>query len=1088
MTKKFILLSAKSFFCLFILFSIEANAQQTISYKEMMEDNSYNFYEVVKAADAYFDANGRGKGSGSKGYERWKNENESKYAPSGDRYNVDHYTATKAYQAILAKNNYKHKGSFDDGWEDLGPYDANNITSHYSPGIGRVETFWVDPNNSNTIYLGSRSGGFWKTTNGGNTWKNTTDFLVASGVRTIDVNPNNKNEILINVQHGGNGYTYGIYRSTDAGETWSPSLFVPSNLGWGGLGDNERIYKIAYHPTVANKLFIGTTKGLYTSTDNLATWTSVYTGATTDVAFHPTNDQIIYAFKNSGTDRNLLQKSSNGGTSFVDAGSFANNSTRQIFISVSASEPTHVYAASTSGVYKSTDEGDNFSFLSNPDETGLAFSVSDLDINNMIYGYVDLYNSTNNGQSFTQRTSWSNQNEAYIHADLRTSKCINGVFYVGTDGYLAKSSDNGVTWTTLNDGTGIREFYAVGSSQGNIDVHMAGSQDNGTSIRNADGWIEWNGGDGMEALIHPLNADWMIGSWQYGSRNYTRDGGFDGRRGTGNPNKGSGEAAWEAPFLQNPMNQMQVLHFSDTVWTGDRFGQDWKFKGAPELGGLISEADIATTDSNVIAVSRAAVMKLTTDGGQTWNLINNSLPGYTMTDIAFDPKDENTILITYNRYQNDQRKIYITHDQGATWENITYDLGNMPLRTVTVDHSDSSYIYVGGEIGVYYKSMNGTSWTLYDDLLPNVTVKDLEVHYGSNTLKAATWGRGLWQNSLIGKNNFPSITHVNISQTPNDNAPKENVDQRVTATIAYDNTISSAYVAWSEGITSAGNILSMENIGTNQWRTTDPISAMTLEDNVYFRVIAVGTNADTSISYLFHYDVEEFAYCDAAGSPGTGSDYINKVELADMSNSSGKEGYGDFTSTTIDLARNTEYTMSVALLFSFAGQDSVTAWIDYNYDAQFSTDEQIIFSTLSTEHTAAATFTVPESALMDKPIRMRVRSQYFSSSMTSCDETAGEVEDYTINIIEDPFVGITEVAVIDASLSPNPSNGSFQITLAETAENITIELYDITGKVVVRNIFNQTNTVQVDTELSAGTYLVKVSTEKGITTQKVIIK
>ncbi len=81
----------------------------------MMENTAYNFYEVVDSATAYFDINGRGKGSGSKGFERWKNENESKYAPSGDRYNVDHYITTKAYKEILSKNNYKHKGSFDNG-------------------------------------------------------------------------------------------------------------------------------------------------------------------------------------------------------------------------------------------------------------------------------------------------------------------------------------------------------------------------------------------------------------------------------------------------------------------------------------------------------------------------------------------------------------------------------------------------------------------------------------------------------------------------------------------------------------------------------------------------------------------------------------------------------------------------------------------------------------------------------------------------------------------------------------------------------------------------------------------------------------
>jgi hypothetical protein len=253
-------------------------------------------------------------------------------------------------------------------------------------------------------------------------------------------------------------------------------------------------------------------------------------------------------------------------------------------------------------------------------------------------------------------------------------------------------------------------------------------------------------------------------------------------------------------------------------------------------------------------------------------------------------------------------------------------------------------------------------------------------------------------------------------------------------------------------------------------------------------VIAIGTNNDTSVSYLFQYDIEEFAYCDAKGSNGTGSDYINKVELADMNNSSSKEGYGDFTSITIDLARGQEYTVTVGMEYHFAGQDSVTAWIDYNYDATFSTEEQIVFGTLDAEHSATAAFTVPMDALMDKPMRMRVRSQYFGNTMRSCDETAGEVEDYSINITENPFVAVTEIVAIEGSVSPNPSNGIFTIGLTEIAQNIAVEMYDITGKIVAQNVYHQTDAIQVSTELATGTYLLKITTEKGTKTQKVIIK
>src|SRR6056300_442865 len=136
-------------------------------YKSMMYDNTYNFYDVVDSANAYFSTHGTGKGSGYKPFQRWVNENESKFYPSGDRLNAYYDGARIAHQQLKHTRSTTLGKTVKDGWEELGPWEANNITSHYSPGIGRVETFWVNPSNTDEIMLGSRSGGFWKTTDGG---------------------------------------------------------------------------------------------------------------------------------------------------------------------------------------------------------------------------------------------------------------------------------------------------------------------------------------------------------------------------------------------------------------------------------------------------------------------------------------------------------------------------------------------------------------------------------------------------------------------------------------------------------------------------------------------------------------------------------------------------------------------------------------------------------------------------------------------------------------------------------------------------------------------------------------------------------
>ena len=277
-TKTAVSLTLTLFFSLFGVFSLQVNAQ---IYKEMMHDPSVNFYDVVEEAEAYFKEHGKGKGSGWKGYNRWKYQNESRFYPDGDRSTVDPYLPLKSYQRLLlempqsaasprrnAGANGQGKSLFSNGWNDLGPYSIDSITGHYAVGLGRIEDFYVNPGNDQLIYLGSRSGGFWKTTDGGTTWEGgTTDFLPASGVNCLDANPNNPNEILINCRNANNGASYGIYRSTDAGDTWALTNFNPTNLNWGGLGTNDKVLKIDYHPTIANLVFVGTTKGLYRSTE-----------------------------------------------------------------------------------------------------------------------------------------------------------------------------------------------------------------------------------------------------------------------------------------------------------------------------------------------------------------------------------------------------------------------------------------------------------------------------------------------------------------------------------------------------------------------------------------------------------------------------------------------------------------------------------------------------------------------------------------------------------------------------------------------------------------------------------------------------
>lgn len=819
----------------------------------MMEDAQYNFYEVVASAEKHFENHDKGKGSGWKPYQRWKAENEAKFYPSGDRSKTDPYFVENAYLKFLENHSLpENKTQATNQWRDLGPFDANTITSHYSPGIGRVESFWVNPNNTSQIFLGSRSGGFWKTNDEGLTWANTTDHLIASGVNTIAVSPTNPDSVLINVRNGGNNTSHGIYRSNDGGDTWIASAFIPSAIGWGGLGTSDQIYKIHYHPRVKNLVFIGTNKGFYKSTDNLLTWTKpMASGSIRDIEFHPTNDSIIYIYDANSGGGAVIRISDDQGDNFTNSPTLVGNGNSKVFIAVSPICDDCVYTASKNGVWKSFDKGQSFKFLGNPNQSCDGFAVSDIDTNHILYGYLDVMASTDGGKNFTKITGWANSapDQTYVHADLRTAESINGVFYVGTDGYLAKSLDNGLSWTRLNDGTGIREFYAVGLSQSQASTQMAGSQDNGTSILDETGWIEWNGGDGMEAVVHPLNDNWMIGSWQYGSRNRTTDAGQ-----TRNGLPRTGDAAWQAPLLLDPNQHMSVFHFDSVVNLSTEFGDFFQVIGDPAIGDILIAA-IAENNSDLIIVARNSSIQLSKDGGYTWNNIRVNLPIQSISDIAFDPLNDSTIVVTYRRHQNDGKKVYISNNLGLTWNNITANLGDMPIRSVVIDHSDSSYIYLGGEIGVYYKSMAGNTWKLFGQNLANVTVKDLEIQYGSNTLRAATWGRGLWETSLKGRSNHPCILSTVINDLPDIDYPKENVPQKVKSIISYDGVVSDVHVLWSVGKPLFDQGINMVNISDSTWESVVPIPNFPFDSIIFFKVVAEGSSNDISETYKFMYNI-----------------------------------------------------------------------------------------------------------------------------------------------------------------------------------------------------------------------------------------
>ena len=1058
-------------------FSITISAQDL---KQMMEDPSYNIYEVVDAAEVYFENIDKNKkGSGWKKYQRWLFENEPKFYPSGDRTQVDPYYASKAYKNFLKINPLAQKSIFDAEWEELGPYYIEEVTGHYAVGLGRVESFYID-DDPNIIYLGSRSGGFWKTSNAGESWSNTTDDLIATGVNTIAVNPNDSNKILINIRNSNNGTTHGIYQSIDGGDNWTVTNFNPENLNWGGLGTSDRINLIKYHPTIPDLVFIATSKGLYRSSDNLATWQMF--GSLWDnfsqIDFHPTNNSIVYVSK-TNQDSNILI-SNDTGITFNNSGSILFNNSN-IKISISEDCENCIYIGSSDGIWKSSDLGDNFDLISGAyiDEISNygAFAVSDVNSSVILFGDIDTHMSFDEGANFEKTTFWSegnsnyNQTGSYVHADLRGAVCINGVFWVNTDGLLCKSEDNGVTWQIF-EGQSIRENYNLGVSQSNHFRTISGSQDNGTSIKTENTWIEFYGADGMEGIIHPLNDDWMIGSVQFGGKRRTKDGGITQDSGGGLEN-----GAWIAPLFYDPNDQMKIYALGDKVTVSQDFGSTWSDLGVPfGLTESINYATIAENNSNIIAATRGSQIKLSTDGGLTFSSINSNLPDSYITDVVFDPNNDDIIIVTYGTYNGNNNKVYVSYNQGNTWQNITYNLGYLPVRSVVIDHTENSNIYIGTEIGIYKKAMSSQTWELYSQGLPNMSILELDIVYGSNTLRAATWGRGLWEYTLDGRVDYPSILTTEITNPPSDNSPKEGFEQYVSSEIIYGGSLNNVYLKWSLNETVFDNVINMSNTEENYWTSDVSIPNQPVGSKIFFKVFAEGNNEDITETYKYMYEVKANIYCTPSMDCSYG-DGLQLFQLADINNPSECEGYGDFISQSTDLEQGSQYDLTVTTGW---GNQYLSVWLDFNDDLEYTSDELILENYIIAEGEEEGEFTetinvlIPSNAPIGNHL-MRAKTNWSApvSNDACATSTYGETEDYMVNVVESSL-NVSEPFFSDIKLYPNPTKGDFIIDFFKSYDELEILIYDINGRIITEYKLENKSSINLTPNISEGLYFIKV--------------
>lgn len=748
--------------CLISIF-LKLDAQ---NFGERIHNKSLNFHQIQNEANTYFNEKYFPNASptfstksynGPEGlveyqkidgeyakYKRWEWYWQNRIMPDSsfpnlqEIYGVKNTTSTPLSSNFLALK-----------WKNI---NQTNATGGYN-GMGRTTAVVFHPTDQNTYYVGAPIGGIWKTTNGGNTYQALGDNLPYTSVGNIIIDPKNADILYISIgDHlGWWNFSLGIYKSTDGGKTWNPTVFTKS------FNDQIAIYKLAISPTNSNIIMCAASDGLYRSGDAGVTWQKIRSGEHKDVKFHPINGDIIFTAFSDWWSTSEVYKSTDAGLSFTSKTNL-NSLNNSIILAVSPIDPNIVcfLTRKDNAFYLSTDGGENFNFKSVVPETDVLYASS-TSKTTFYCGGINIYNSVNNGVDWKQQTIWHGSGQyPEVHADQHfiTHSPITNELYFCNDGGVYKYNENTKNWTERSNGLIITQFYRIALAQTNQTFMIGGTQDNGGRKRKTDGtWTATNGGDAMEVAIDPRNENVFYTSYTNGTLYRTRDAWVnDTYKNISNNIIGTPEGNWVTPFLLDHQNPNRIVAGYQDVYSSLDQGDTWKqlsFGITGSTDNKLECIEVSKRNSNHIYASYNQNLYITKNNGANWSTY--TFTGFDkITSITTDYKNSNLIYCTFGGYKTG-KKVMKSSDGGISWTNISGLLPNVPANALTIDSLGLNALYVGTDLGVYYQDDNSGEWSEYGSNLPNSNVTDLEIQKSSGTLRIATYGRGVWEIPLWSK-------------------------------------------------------------------------------------------------------------------------------------------------------------------------------------------------------------------------------------------------------------------------------------------------------------------------------------------------
>lgn len=694
----------------------------------------------------------------------------------------------KAFE--YSKSNLQAVNNTDDleQWSSIGP---NNIG-------GRSLCVAVHPVDTGTLFIGSASGGLWRSTSGGigaNAWTMINTGYPSLAVSHIAIDSANPNVIYIGTgenygyQYSQNGldvrvtrgmYGIGILKSTNGGNSWTKSL------DWSY--DNKRgVWKVIINPKNSNIIYAATSEGIYKSLNSGNNWFQVLDyKMVMDMEINPADTNILYASVGNLTN-NVPQstvgiyKTTNSGLNWTKlSGGLPSTWTGKTTIKIYKGNPQFINASISNdfsyvGYYKSTNGGLNWINVNTSIPIGVqgwynnGHFIKTNDPNSILVGTINVEKSINGGTTFLTKSDWSAWNEGatppgepegpsdFVHADIHyyesNPKDPNKI-YIAADGGLYRSNDFCETFYSCNGGFVTSQFYAsfANSYQDSL-FAIGGLQDNRSALyQGTTAWYKTFYGDGMSCAVNSQNDNICYTEYTYGSINRSTDGGISWS-GISPPGGGSStNYCFVTPFICCKSNPNVLYVGGKSIYKSTNGGTSWLGPyGTTEIGGskILSIASSFTGVDTVYAGAINGRIFRTVNAGLNWTNVTDSsiLPNRYATDISVNPNNSREVYVTFGGFGSGH--IFKSSNSGLNWQNISGNLPDVPGQCVVTDPVYTQNVYLGNDLGVYVTTNSGVNWNEYMSGMPYALVFDLTIVYPNRKLRSTTHGNGVYERKLL---------------------------------------------------------------------------------------------------------------------------------------------------------------------------------------------------------------------------------------------------------------------------------------------------------------------------------------------------